>query len=156
MFHVRVTGQARARRVERKAWMFFIFFTGPARILQTCADVKINLKHDNPIFEPARRHGPAEQENQKCAEMLAAGLIEPNFPQNMPQISLSPLRRRQQMASGPKSACMCNDVRALNEATITDHYHAAVIEEPGVVEGGCGGGLPAGASLSVLLVTSLI
>ena len=47
-------------------------------------DIRINLKHDNPIFEPARRHGTAEQklENEKCSEMLAGGLIEASFSKN--------------------------------------------------------------------------
>ena len=108
--------------------MFFIFFTGPARILRTCAGCK-DLKHDNPIFEPARRHGPAEQilENQKCAEMLAAGLIEPSFSTKYASNLTFPPKKAADGKWTEKR--MCNDVRALNEAIITDHYHAAVIEE---------------------------
>ena len=59
--------------------------------------------------------------------MLAAGLIEPSFSTKYASNLTFPPKKAADGKWTEKR--MCNDVRALNEATITDHYHAAVIEE---------------------------
>ena len=73
-FTPELQGRLEQMVLKEKIGFFFPFWTCQVIMAR---DIRINLKHDNPIFEPARRHGPAEQklENEKCSEMLAGGYI---------------------------------------------------------------------------------
>ena len=83
-FTPRITGTPTADGFKRKYRLFLFFHFGLARLSWPGTGYTNYLKHDDHIFEPARRHGPAEQklENDKCSEMLAGGLIEASFSKN--------------------------------------------------------------------------
>ena len=89
----------------------------------------ITLSHDRPIFEAQRRHSEKEKkvEADKIEEMLQAGLIEPSISNKWCSNLTFPPKKA---ADGQwTEQRMCNDLRALNEATITDKYPTPKIEE---------------------------
>ena len=89
----------------------------------------IDLSHDKPIFEAQRRHSTKEKqvEDEKCGEMYQAGLIEPSISNKYCSNLTFPPKKA---ADGQwTEQRMCNDLRALNEATITDKYPTPKIEE---------------------------
>ena len=82
----------------------------------------VELKHDKPIFERRRNHSALEKqiEEEKCGEMLEAGLIEPSRSSMYASNLTFPAKRDAEGQWTDRRMCM--DLRAINEATVFDRY----------------------------------
>ena len=78
--------------------------------------------HAKPVFERRRMHSVLEQaiENEKCGEMLAAGLIEPSLSAMYASNLTFPAKKDAE--GGYTDRRMCMDLRAVNDATEFDRY----------------------------------
>lgn len=82
----------------------------------------VRMVHTRPVFERRRIHSALEHaiENEKCGEMLEAGLIEPSLSDNYASNLTFPAKKDAE--GGYTDRRMCMDLRAINDATEFDRY----------------------------------
>jgi len=96
----------------------------------SCGDYKIPMTHDNPILSAGRRPSAVEKEilDEKCGELLAAGLIE--LSDSVKYLSQMTMPCKRDPRTGEiVSRRLCLDSRKINEASIPDKHGMSLPEE---------------------------
>ncbi len=84
----------------------------------------VPLVHDKPIFSPPRRHSPLENEikNKKCGELRDVAFIKPAPPGTQYANNATMPAKKDPSTGLYTDVRMCEDLRAINEATVRDRY----------------------------------
>jgi len=96
----------------------------------SCGDYKIPMTHDNPILSAGRRPSAVEKQilDEKCGELLAAGLIE--LSDSVKYLSQMTMPCKRDPRTGKiVSRRLCLDSRRINEASIPDKHGMSLPEE---------------------------